>query len=59
MKLIKVIYFSSNDFTEELRTELGINFDQLVALEIYKNGSFRYVVIKEGVVDYILKGEKE
>ena len=55
-KLIKVLYFNSNDFDEGLLKELEIESGQLVAVEIYSDGTHKYVVIKNGVVDYILKG---
>ncbi len=57
-KLIKVLYFNSNDFDVGLITELNIEQEgQLVALEIYSDGTHKYVLIKDGVVDYIIKGE--
>ncbi len=55
-KLIKVLYFNSNDFDEGLLKELEIESGQLVAVEIYSDGTHKYVVIKNGVVDFILKG---
>ena len=55
-KLIKVLYFKSTDFDLGLLTELGIeDKEQLIALEIYSDGSHKYVLIKDGIVDYIIK----
>ena len=58
-KLIKVIYLSSSEFDEGLKTELMIDDNQLVAIEIYNNGEYRYVVIRDGMINYILSGENK
>lgn len=39
--------------------EYGKENGQLIAIEVYSDGSTRKVQIKEGIVDYILKGSKK
>lgn len=58
-KLIKVIYLNSDELEPGFRTELNIGQDKLVAIEMYSSGKIRYVVVRDGMVDYILNGGKE
>ncbi len=39
--------------------EYGKEDGQLVAIEVYSDGSTRKVQIKNGIVDYILHGKEE
>lgn len=52
--LLKVIYLNSDDLDGELRNKLGVDLEQLIALELYSDGTYKYVIIKCGIVEYIL-----
>lgn len=56
-RMIKVIYINSNDLENNLRNNLDLDLDVMVAIEMYSDGTIRYVAIKEGIVNYVLKGE--
>ncbi len=53
-KLIEVKYFQRGNLNEDILR--GIEDEKIVALEIYEDGTIKYVGIKN-VVDYIIEGE--
>lgn len=57
-RLIEVIYLRSDQLDEGYRTELELDYNQLIAFEIYDNGDTRIIKIKDGITDYILNGKR-